>query len=260
MWGRIGRVFAFVGLLVSVTGFVAFTGAAVVVWWVKAETNRRTDELAVKAHSAVSAADSAVGFVQRVIEQGQDDVKTARKSTGGAPKEPVNPFLQLTARRASADLAGSVERASVAVVTASDAAVVAEAALQVFGDDSEIPELKKWLGVKPEQLTQTRTQLDRASHELKQVRTVLGIPLGDGVPTAEQLVTVESALNQARELTDQMSKVLANARTRVDETKREVDLWVLRLAIGVTLVGAVGAAGQFFMGRFCWRVLRGKPA
>ncbi|HMC72303.1 MAG TPA: hypothetical protein VKJ07_24310 [Mycobacteriales bacterium] len=241
-------------------GFVAFAGAAVGVWWVKAETNRRTDALAVKAHGAVNAADHAVEFVRKVIDDGERDVKNARKDAPAAPTEPVNPFLQLTARRASADLAGSVERASVAVVTASDAAAVAQAALDVFGEESELPELKGWLGVKPEQLEQTRSGLTRASSELKQVRTILGVPLGDGGPTAEQLVTVESALGQARELTNQMGQVVATARTRLDETKRAVDLWVLRVALGVTLVGAVGAVGQFFMARFCWRALRGQPA
>lgn len=260
MWVVVRRLFAVLGLLVSVAGLAAFAGAAVGIWQVKAETNRRTEELATKAHGAVKAADGAITFVRQVIEQGKKDVGEARNNAVKEPPKPVNPFLQLTARRASADLAGSVERAGTAVVTASDAAVVAEAALQVFGKEEELPELKAWLGVKPEQLKQTRDQLNRASDELKQVRTVLGVSLGDGSPTPEQLVTVESALERAGDLTDQISKVVATARTRVDETKRAVDLWVLRVAVGVTLVGAVGAAGQFFMARFCWRVLRGKPA
>src|SRR5437016_3203834 len=102
MWFIVRRVFAIVGLLVSVAGFVAFAGAAVGVWWVKAETNRRTDALAVKAHGAVNAADHAVEFVRKVIDDGERDVKKAREDAPAAPKEPVNPFLQLTARRASA--------------------------------------------------------------------------------------------------------------------------------------------------------------
>ena len=71
---------------------------------------------------------------------------------------------------------------------------------------------------------------------------------------------MESALNQARAFTDQMGATVAAARAQVDEAKREVDLWALRVALLTTLVGAVGAAGQVFMARFCWRVLRGKPA
>jgi hypothetical protein len=57
-----------------------------------------------------------------------------------------------------------------------------------------------------------------------------------------------------------MYEVIATARARVDETKRTVDDWVLRVAIGVTTFGVLGALGQFFMARFCWRVLMGKPA
>jgi hydrogenase maturation protease len=260
MWAIVRCVLAVTGLLVAVAGFAVFVGAAVGVWKVKAETNRRTDALAVKAHEAMNTADQGVGFVHKVIDQADQDLERARKKKPAAPAEPVNPFLQLTARKASADLAGSVERANTAVVTAADAAAVAQAALQVFGEKSELPALKEWLGVKPEQLAQTRGHLENATRELNQVRTVLGVPLGEGGPTQEQLRTVESGLAQARELTNQVGQVVATARTQVDETKRSVDLWALRVALGVTLVGGVGAVGQFFMARFCWRVLRGKPA
>lgn len=258
MWGKIGRLLAVVGWFVSVAGFVVFVSAAIVVWWVRAETNRRTDDLAVKAHSAINKADDTVAFVHQVINQGEADVMDARKRPA-PPPEPVNPFLQLTARKASESLAGSVDRASTAVRTASDAAVVAEAALHVFSDDSQLSELKNWLGIKPEQLHQTQGQLTRASTELNQVKTVLGVPLGEG-PTEEQLRMVETAFGQARDLTNQMGNVVATARVRVDETKRAVDLWALRVALIITLIGAVGATGQYFMGRFCWRYLRGKPA
>lgn len=258
MWTAARRLLAALGLLVAVVGFVAFSTAAVAVWRLKAETNRRTDAMAAKAHEAVDSADRAVKFVHGVLDEGEHQLKQARKGPADPP-QPVNPFLQLTARQASQNLAGSVERADAAVVIASDAAVVAEAALELFGDEKQLPELKQWLGVKPDQLAQTKSGLSRAGSELRQVRTILGVSLNDG-PTAEQLVTVESALTQARELTNQMGSVVAVARARVNETKREVDLWVLRTALGVTVLGAVGAAGQFFMARFCWRFLKGKAA
>ena len=72
--------------------------------------------------------------------------------------------------------------------------------------------------------------------------------------------TVESALTQARGFTDQMSAVVANTRARVAETKQRVDTWVRRAAFVITALGVLGASGQFFAARFCWRVLRRKPA
>ncbi len=251
------RALAGIGFVLAVAGFVLFLGAAVGVWWVRAETNRRTEALAVKARLAVGAADHAVKFVREVIDRGDGDLIEARKHSSAVPPEPVNPFLLLSARRASENLAGSVERASAAVLTASDAAVVAEAALELFGGDEQFPELKGWLGVKPEQLAQTRTDLGSASRELKNVRTILGIPVAAGErPSAEQLLTVEAALAQAREFTDRMGQVVNAAGRRVDETKKTADLWVLRVALATTLIGALGAAGQFFMARACWRGLR----
>jgi hypothetical protein len=255
MCAVIRRLFAVTGLLVSVAGFAVFAGSAVGVWRVKAEANRQTEELAVKARFAVDEADRAVVFVSRVIDQADSDLREAARQP--VVEAPVNPFLQLTARKASQNLAGSVDRANVAVATASDASVVAVAALQVFGDEEQFPELKAWLGVRPDQLAQTKDQLGRASTELNQVRTVLGVPL-DGGPTAEQLAVVESALARARELTNQMSTVVSTARARVEETKQAIDRWVLRVALAVTVIGAVGALGQVFMARACWRALRGR--
>jgi hypothetical protein len=196
--------------------------------------------------------------VREVIDQAEVDLKQTREQSVPPrdKKTPVNPFTQLAARQASEKLAGSVERANSAVITASDATVVAETALKLFGQEAE---WKDWFGVKPEQLAITRTHLNHASSELKQVRTLLGVPV-NSTPTKEQLVTVESALNQARDFTNQMNTVVSNARQRVDDTKRTVDLWALRVALGVTIAGAVGAIGQCFMARFCWRVLRGQPA
>jgi hypothetical protein len=259
MWAVLRRVLAGIGLLVAAAGFAGFAAAAVEAWRLKAEADRRTEALAGQARAALGAADHTLHFVREVIDKGQTELDAARARAAATPQERVNPFLQLTARKASEDLAGSVERANAAVVTAADAAVVAEAALELFGSDEQMPELKGWLGVKPEQLAQTRQDLDAAGRELKNVRALLGVS-PDAVPTAEQLMTVGSALDQARGFTDQMGRVVGGARARVDETKREVDLWALRLAAGVTAAGALGALGQFFMARFCWRVLRGKPA
>lgn len=257
MWRVVRLLPAGFGLVISAAGFLLFVSAAAGVWQLKAETNRRTDAIAGRAHTAVNAADHAVDFVAKVIDQADKDLVDTRNKSADQPQMAVNPFTQMAARQASEKLAGSVERANAAVVTASDAAVVAETALELFGKEDE---WKNWLGVKPEQLTQTRTSLDTASGELKQVRVLLGLPVTAGTLTEDQLVTVKSALDQARGFTGQMSKVVANARARVDETKREVDLWVLRAAVIVTIIGVLGAAGQFFMARFCWRVLRGKPA
>jgi hypothetical protein len=251
-------VLAGTGLLIAVAGFVGFAAATAGVWQLKAEANRRTDELSAKAHAAVNAADHAVSFVSVVVDQGEAGVRDVRERAKGEPPEPVNPFVQLSARQASEKLAGSVERANAAVVAASDAVVVAETALKLFESDEQV---KNWFPVQPEQLAQTQTELQAATRELKNVRTILGFPISDGgLPTAEQLVTVEAALKQARAFIERLNQVVAKTRERVSETKRSVDDWVQKVAIGVTAAGVLGAMGQFFMARFFWRVLRGQPA
>ena len=50
------------------------------------------------------------------------------------------------------------------------------------------------------------------------------------------------------------------ARSKVNDTKRAVDIWAYRLALATTLICALATAGQLFMVRFCWRTLRRLPA
>lgn len=254
MWRLVRSVLAAVGLLVAVAGLLTFAAAAVGVWWAKAEANRRADALAARARAATDTADHAVGFVRGVVAQAEEDLARARAVAAAAPPEPVNPLLQIGARQASQDLAGSVDRANAAVATASDAAVVASTALELFDRD---PELQSWFRVRPDQVAQTRTDLSAATRDLKKARTVLGFQIP---PTADQLNTIEDGLAQARTLTDQLGAAVAGTRAKVDDTKRRVDDWVRCAALAVTALGVLGAWGQFFAARFCWRVLRGKPA
>jgi hydrogenase maturation protease len=256
-WSVLRFVVAVLGMTIALAGFAAFVAAAIGVWSVKAETDRKTALLQARAYTAVDAANRAVEFVREVIRKAEEDLRNARQSPREQPP-PVNPLVQLTARQASQDLAGSVEQAQTAVVTASDAMVVAQAALEMFGAEEQYSQLA---GVSPEQVAQTRADLERATRELNRAKTVLGIfPISNGEPTPEQLRMVESALGQARGFTDQMDNVVKATRTRVGETKQKADLWTQRIAWGTTFVGALAALGQVFMGRFFWRVLRRKPA
>lgn len=246
------------GLLVSVAGFVVFAAIGGGVWWVRAEAGRRADALAARADTAIAAADHAVGFVREVIAQAQEDLTRARATAVAVAPEPVHPFVQFGARRASQELVGSVDRANAAVVAASDAVVVANTAFELFDKDER---LQGWFGVRAEQLERTRTDLGAATRELKKARTVLGVPVAPGAtPTADQLNSIESGLAGAQDFTEHMGSVVASTRARVAETRRRVDVWALRAALVTTAFGALGAAGQLFTARFCWRVLRGKPA
>jgi hypothetical protein len=258
MWDAVRRVSAGVGLLAAVVGFAVFVTSAVAVWRVKAEVNRRTGELSAKADKAVDSADHAIAFVREVLDRGQEDLKRARDEQKEPAESAVNPFVRMGARRTAERLAGSVERADAAVTAASDAVVVAQKAIDLFGQDEQ---LKGWFGVHPEQVSETQLDLVSASRELQRVRDVLGVPLAAGAaPTEEQLAKLDGAIRRGRAFTDRMDLVAATIRTRLHETRRAVDVWSVRIAVGVTAVGVLGALGQFFMARFFWRVLRGKPA
>jgi hydrogenase maturation protease len=246
------KLLALVGLVIACGGIGLFIALAVYVWSLKSEVNQQAGTLANRAHRAGDEADRAIAFVRDVIDQAGRDLEYARKQTVPKPRKPVSVFEMALAQSASKRLAGSVDRAHGAVVTASDAVVVAEAALRVF-DKSE--ELQQLFGVQPSQVDATKTTLDKASSELRQAQSALG-----GAPTLEQLNAVDNALGQAVGFTDEMARVVEIARGRVDATRTSVDRWSWRIAIATTLMSALAAVGQLFMARYCWRTLRGQPA
>ena len=214
--------------------------------------NQQANTLSKRANDAGDEADRAVDFVRNVIGRAKSDLEATRKHAIEHPTRPVSFFEQIAARKASHELAGSVDRAHVAVITASDAVVVAEAGLQVFEKNDELQQL---FGVQPGQVDATKTTLDKAASELHKAKSVLG-----GEPTHEQLNAVDGALRQASGFTDELGRVVTTVRGRVNETKSMVDRWAWRITVATTLMCLLAAVGQVFLARFCWRTLRGLPA
>jgi hydrogenase maturation protease len=251
-------IFAWSGFLFSCLGIVLFIAVGAWVWSLKAEVDRQSETLANRANTTLDSAKDAIGLVRKVIDQAQSDLdKTRKETTGQSPHPFVDPVLRITAEKASEDLAGSVERAHNAVVLASEAVVVAGAAIDVVDQvdndndsDNVSRDLKKILGVQPGQLDATRTALGRVTRELQQAKSVLG---GNyGVPTNEQLYAVDDALRNARGFTEEVSSVVESTRTRVNDTKQKVNTWAWRGAWGMNLLSALGMLGQFFMARHFW--------
>jgi hydrogenase maturation protease len=242
------------GLMVACAGIGLFIAIGIYVWSLKSEVNRQTETLARKAHDAGNEADRAIDFVRKVIAQAQADLADARKlaASKARPARPMSMFELAMARTASQRLAGSVDRAHGAVVTASDAVVVAEAALQVFNESTELKDL---LGVQPSQMAATKSTIDKARSELRQAQTALG-----GDPTPEQLNAVDSALVQGEDFTNETAQVVETVRRRVDATKTTVDWWSLWIAVSTSVLCTLASVGQLFMARYCWRTLRGQPA
>lgn len=248
----------FVGLLLGCGGIGLFIALGTYVWALRDEVNRQAATLAERANGIGEQADEAIGFVREVIGQARMDLATARaQSVAAPPARPLNMMEQIIARRASQQLAGSVERAHGAVVTAADAVTVADAALEVFSGNTELRQL---LGVQPEQMNATKSTLSRVASELRGVKTVLGLPVDDGSLTSEQLNAVSTALGQAQGFTDELETVVQNARTRVKDAQSSLNHWSWRLAISTSLICALAAIGQVFLVRYCWRTLRGSPA
>src|SRR5580692_954104 len=103
----IRSLFVWFGFIFSCLGIVLFIAIGIWVWSLKAEVNRQSEVLSVRANDTLDSAKGAIGVVRKVIDQAQDDLdKTRKVTTAQSPPPPVDPFLRLTAQKASEDLAG----------------------------------------------------------------------------------------------------------------------------------------------------------
>jgi hypothetical protein len=241
------------GLVLAVAGFVVFVALAGGVWAVKREADQQVVAAAAKAHSAADVAARVIALIREVIARARLGLTAARTESAAVPPAEPDLFVRMAMRQARRELPAQVDRARDAVGVASDALVVAGAALDVFegqpGDGTA-------LGIRPEEMQAARGQLDAAGTDLRNARTVLGVAL----PADGQLANVDAALDRAQALTDRFDGALARARQKVDTTRTRAELWALRGAAAVSALAALAALGQVFMARACWRGLRKGPA
>ena len=126
----------------------------------------------------------------------------------------------MTARQASQQLAGSIERPLGAVVTASDAVVVIDAALDVVGD---YPELENSSASIPTRSRQTRGTLVSVARELRRRTTSSAFRSRPArSPTAEQLDAVDAALQDGGRVPGEMSAG-RDSSTRRPGQRREAE-------------------------------------
>jgi hypothetical protein len=246
------------GFLLALAGIGVFVGLAYTAWPVRAEADRQLTAAHAKAELAADTAAHTLAIVRDVIDRAGQDLTAARVEAALHPQQvDVNPLVQMVVRQKARSLPGKVENARDAVSTASDAVVVATAALNVF---SQFPIDESKFGVSPAQVHTARSQLDQVASDLRSARVVLGIPIPgrDGPATPEQLSAVDDALSRARAITDELEGVLAQVRGQVTEVRAKAELWVWRTAVAITALSALALLGQLFMARACWRALRRK--
>ena len=244
-----------VGLVLGVAGFLAFIGIGIGTWIGKRETDRQLAATVEKAHRAGDIASNVISLVRQIIARAKESLAIARTQSTAVPGGESDPLVRMAMWKAKRELPDQVEKARDAVGMASEAVVVAGAVLDVF-DEHKPDEVV--LGVKQHDLKAARSQLDSASSELKNARGILGLQIPGA--TDEQLSQVDRALAAATDVTNQVDRAVAEARSKVDDLRSKAEKWSLRAAIGITGLSALAALGQVFLVRACWRGLARKPA
>jgi hypothetical protein len=247
------KLLAAFGLVLGVAGFLGFTGIAVGTWYAKREADRELRNAMEKAHQAADVAARFIGLIREMIARANASLATARADSAVQPATgQSDPLVSVAVWKAKRELPGEVERARDAVGIASEAVVVAGAALDVFGEHKTE---ESAYGVKPQDLDTARSQLDSAASGLKNARTVLGVSFPTATP--EQLSQVEKALELATQVTDQSDRAVTEARGKVDRINGQAQRWAMRGALSLSGIAALAALGQVFLVRACWKGLKG---
>jgi len=242
------------GLVLSAAGFVIFIALGVGAWIAKREADVQLNSAAAKAHQAGAVAERVIVLVREVIARAKASLSVARAATlpAGDVKDPL---VQLAVWKAKRELPGEVEKARDAVGVASEAVIVAESVLDVFVEHK--PD-ESALGVKTDDIHAARSQLVSAAADLRNARTVLGVPITGG--TEEQYSQVNQALVTAADVTDRVDAALKDAQHKVDAMKASANRWTLRLALAGSSLAALAALGQVFLFRASRRALGAPPA
>jgi hypothetical protein len=239
------------GLVLSVAGFITFIALGIGAWIAKREADQQLNAAVAKAHQAGDVAERVIVLIREVLSRAKASLTAARAET--LPKADVSdPMVRLAMWKAKRELPGEVEKARDAVGVASEAVIVAESFFDVFVEHK--PD-ETALGVKAGDIHAARAQLDSAAADLRNARTVLGVPIGPA--SAEQYSQVEQALATATDVTNRVDEALKDAQRKVDALKSSADRWSLRLAIAGSALAALAALGQVFLFRASRRALRG---
>src|SRR5262249_49620459 len=123
------------GFLLGIAGFAIFVAVIVETWKFKRQADQELTAAMEKANQAGDVAERVIALVRQVIARANDSLVTTRaesaKTTPGGNEDPLVRMAMWKARRS---LPNEVERARDAVGIASEVVVVANAALDVFGE------------------------------------------------------------------------------------------------------------------------------
>src|SRR5437660_227716 len=127
------RLLSTVGLVFALAGVALFVALAIGTWSIKREADQQVAAATDKAYQAGDVAAKVIALIREVIARARASLAAARAAST-TPEAVEDPLARLAMWKARRELPGEIEKARDVVGVASEAVVVAGAALDVFGE------------------------------------------------------------------------------------------------------------------------------
>lgn len=237
--------------LASVAGLIAFLTIGTACWRVRDLVFERTESAVARISTALRTGNEVAGAVVSAIDRSEAELQRARQETKSQPTPPSLQGLDgFVLRTTLSSMPDRVKQALTASNMASEALVIANAALDTTGD---------WPGrlpVSSGELQTFKKRLDATSASLANAEQILrsADPRVAEAIRPDDVRVINEALVQGRDVAVEAGERLRDLQARLHEANERFRSYVHGATWGIFTLAVLGAAGQVSLIRgMLWR-------
>jgi hypothetical protein len=236
----IARLFRVVLFILATFGLIAFLAIAVGSWYAKAAAERELAIVEARVSLLLDRGTAVAGVVEDVAKNAQADLRRARSDPAAQDPNAVNGIQGFVLRTALSGMPDKVRQALVAANVASEAMIVAHAALDTTADLPGGPAFD------PAEIDRLQTRLNAASKSLQSADAMLR----SADPTIAKSIKpddvqfIDNALTEGLAVAKDVQERLGVFRGRLVETGERVRLYLKWATWAVCALAVLAAIGQ----------------
>jgi ABC-type multidrug transport system fused ATPase/permease subunit len=252
------RILVAVIMLIAVVGFMVNVAGLVGVWYVRAPTRTAVTAVAATLTRELGIVENGLG---RVNTQVQDARQTLTRVNDAAAKlgehiQASSPLVTGLSQRVDNDLAPRIENARTTAIAIHDAVVTVNSVLVVLNrlPGVTVPSLTNELGAVSERAQEAQTAVQDLRVTLADIKAGI-VTKAEGAVT-QLTARIDTALARMQAIVNKYRAAATHAQTRISSTSNTLLLLIDLLAVSLTLLFAIFAAGLVLLTYVCWQYVR----